>query len=153
MEKKVLKIPDVVLVRYDELALKSKRVRAMYEAMLVKNLKAMLLADGSSYSAISKEMGRVFIHSADPRALKSAIKVFGVVSASPVQTCEPTLGSASQLCAEVAGNIIKEGQSFAIRARRAGTHDFTSRDIAVACGDAVLKTVGKNITVDLDNPD
>ena len=153
MEKKVLKIPDVVLVRYDELALKSKRVRAMYEAMLVKNLKAMLLADGSSYSAISKEMGRVFIHSEDPSALKSAIKVFGVVSASPVHTCEPTLESASQLCAEVAGNIIKEGQSFAIRARRAGTHDFTSRDIAVACGDAVFKTMGKNISVDLDNPD
>ncbi len=153
MEKKVLKIPDVVLIRYDELALKSKRVRAMYEAILVKNLKAMLLADGSSYSAISKEMGRVFIHSEDPGALKSAIKVFGVVSASPVQTCEPTLESASQLCAEVAGYIIKEGQSFAIRARRAGTHEFTSRDIAVACGDAVLKRVGKNISVDLDNPD
>src|SRR3972149_11340975 len=129
MEKKILKIPDVVLVRYDELALKSKRVRAMYEAMLVKNLKAMLLADGSSYSAISKEMGRVFIHSEDPSALKSAIKVFGVVSASPVHTCEPTLESASQLCAEISS--IKEGQSFAIRARRAGNHEFTSRDGAL----------------------
>jgi len=35
MEKKVLKIPDVVLVRYDELALKSKRVRAMYNLLFL----------------------------------------------------------------------------------------------------------------------
>jgi thiamine biosynthesis protein ThiI len=144
---------DTILVRYDELALKSKRVRAMYEGILVKNLKAMLIADGSSYSDISKEMGRVFIHSEDPNALKSAVKVFGVVSASPVYTCTPTLGSTSQLCAEIAGSSINDGQSFAIRARRAGNHEFTSRDVAIACGDAVFQKFKKNISVDLNNPD
>lgn len=144
---------DVVLVRYDELALKSNRVRARYEQVLIKNLKAMLYADGSSYSEISKEMGRIFIHTEDPNALKSAVKVFGVVSASPAYTCEPTLESAAKLCAEVAGHIMREGQSFAIRARRAGNHDFTSRDIGIACGDAVFQQMNKNITVDLDNPD
>lgn len=153
MEKKVLKIFDVILVRYDELALKSKRVRAMYEAILVKNLKAMLDADGSSYTGITREMGRIFIHSDDPNALKSAVKVFGVVSASLAYTCEPTLDSAAQICALLTDDIIKEGQSFAIRSRRAGNHDFTSRDVAVACGNAVDKGAAKNITVDLENPD
>ncbi len=153
MEKKVLKILDVILVRYDELALKSNRVRARYEQVLIKNLKAMLYADCSSYSEISKEMGRVFIHTEDPNALKSAVKVFGVVSASPAYTCEPTLESAAKLCAEVAGNIMKGGQSFAIRARRAGNHNFTSRDIGVVCGDAVFQQMDKNTTIDLDNPD
>jgi len=148
-----LKNHDIILVRYDELALKSKRVRAMYEAILVKNLKAMLNADGSSYTDITREMGRIFIHSDDPGALKSAVKVFGVVSASPAYTCEATLISAAQICAELAGGIIQDGQSFAIRARRAGNHDFTSRDVAVACGEAAYKSGGKNIRVDLDNPD
>lgn len=110
---------DIILVRYDELALKSKKVRARYEQILVKNIKAMLNADGSSYSEVSKEMGRIFIHSEDANALKSAAKVFGAVSASPAYTCEPTLESAAELCADVAGGIIKEGQFFAIRARRA----------------------------------
>ncbi len=142
---------DTILVRYDELALKSKRVRAMYEGILIKNLKAMLKEDGSSYSDISKEMGRVFIHSEDPNALKSAVKVFGVVSASHVYTCEPILESTSQLCAEISS--INEGQSFAIRARRAGNHEFTSRDVAIACGDAVFQKFKKNISVDLNNPD
>ena len=143
----------MILVRYDELALKSKNVRARYEQVLVKNIKAMLKADGCSYSGISREMGRIFIHTQDTNALKSAAKVFGVVSASPVYTCEATLESSAELCAEVAAGIIREGQSFAIRARRAGTHGFTSRDTAIACGDAVFEKAGKNIKVNLDNPD
>lgn len=53
----------------------------------------------------------------------------------------------------MAANIIQEGQSFAIRARRAGTHDFTSRDVAIACGNAVFQKVNKTIKVDLDCPD
>ncbi len=147
-----MKFQDIILVRYDELALKSKKVRSMYEAILIRNLKAMLNADGSSYNEITREMGRIFIHSDDPNAVKSAVKVFGVVSASPVQVCESTLASAAQLCAEVAGCVIREGQSFAIRSRRAGNHDFTSRDVAVACGDTVLKAC-KNIHVNLNDPD
>ncbi len=148
-----MKNTDVILVRYDELALKSKRVRARYEQILAKNIKAMLNADGCSYSGISKEMGRVFIHSGDASTTKSAAKVFGVVSASPAYTCEPTLEASAELCADVAANIMQEGQSFAIRARRAGNHDFTSRDVAVACGDAVFQRVNKNINVNLDCPD
>ncbi len=151
--KKINKTFDVILVRYDELALKSNRVRTRYEQILVGNIKAMLNADGCSYSAISKEMGRIFVHTGDAAATKSAAKVFGVVSASPALTCEPTPGSAAELAAEVADSIIREGQSFAIRARRAGNHDFTSRDIAIACGDGVIREVNKNIRVDLDNPD
>ncbi len=150
--EKILKNTDVILVRYDELALKSKKVRARYEQILIKNIKAMLNADGSSYSDISREMGRIFIHSDDPNALKSASKVFGVVSASHAYTCDPTLEAAAELSAEVA-DTIREDQSFAIRARRAGNHKFTSRDIAIACGDAVFERVNKNIRVDLDNPD
>lgn len=144
---------DIILVRYDELALKSKKVRAMYESILIKNLKAMLLADGASYTGITREMGRIFIHSDDPKALESAVKVFGVVSASLTYTCEPTLEAAAQLCQDVAAGLIGDGKSFAIRSRRAGNHDFTSRDVAVACGDAVIAKVGTGITVDLEDPD
>lgn len=142
---------DVILVRYDEIALKSKNVRSRYEQILVKNIKSMLNADGCSYFRISKEMGRIFIHSDDENVVKSAAKVFGVVSVSPAYTCEPTLESAAGLCADLGSSIIREGQSFAIRARRAGNHSFTSRDIGIACGDAVFKNISTR--VDLDEPD
>jgi thiamine biosynthesis protein ThiI len=144
---------DVIIVRYDELALKSKNVRARYEQILVKNIKSMLRAEGCNFSSITREMGRIFIHSDDPNALTSAARVFGVVSVSPAYTSEATLSSAAGLSAEVAGDILKEGKSFAIRARRAGNHDFTSRDIGIVCGDAVFEKMNRNIRVDLDNPD
>jgi len=144
---------DVIIVRYDELALKSKNVRTRYEQILIRNIKSMLKAEGCSFSGITHEMGRIFIHSDDPNTLKSASKVFGVVSVSPAYTCEATLASAARSSAVIAVDVLKEGQSFAIRARRAGNHDFTSRDIGVACGDAVFEKMNRNIRVDLDEPD
>jgi len=66
-----LKPIDEILVRYDELALKSKNVRIRFEQILVRNLKAMLNADGCKYSGITRELGRVFIHTDDPKALKA----------------------------------------------------------------------------------
>lgn len=151
--EKILKTPDLVLVRYDEIGLKSKKVRIRFEQILIKNIKSMLNTDRISYSAISREMGRIFIHSDDPGAVNSVTKVFGVVSASPVYICEPTPASAGELCAVIAEGIIKEGQSFAIRPRRTGNHDFTSRDVGIACGDAVLEKFDKKIRVDLSKPD
>ncbi len=146
-----MKSPDVILVRYDELALKSRKVRKRYENKLINNLKAMLDADGCRYAEVRREWGRIFIHTKDTNAVKSVVKVFGVVSASPAYTCEPKIKEVAQLCVEIAGNI-QEKKSFAIRARRAGNHDFTSHDIATVCGDAVLKA-NKNLKVDLSNPD
>lgn len=144
---------DIIIVRYDELALKSKKVRARFEQVVVKNIKAMLDADGCSYINVSREMGRIFIHTDDATAVESAAKVFGVVSTSPAYTCEPTLEASAKLCAEVADGFIHEGETFGIRARRAGIHDFTSRDIGVACGDSVYNKLEGKISVDLTNPD
>jgi len=44
-----LKTTDVIIVRYDELALKSKNVRARYEQILVKNIKSMLKSEGCNF--------------------------------------------------------------------------------------------------------
>jgi thiamine biosynthesis protein ThiI len=146
-------LQDIIIVRYDELALKSKKVRSRFEQVIVKNIKAMLDSDGCSYSDVSREMGRIFIHTGDASAVESAAKVFGVVSTSPAYTCEPTLESTAGLCAELAEGFIQKGESFGIRARRAGIHDFTSRDVGVACGDAVYKKFNGTISVNLTNPD
>ncbi|HEY9246110.1 MAG TPA: tRNA 4-thiouridine(8) synthase ThiI, partial [Candidatus Methanoperedens sp.] len=62
---------DIILVRYDEIALKSKKVRTRYEQILVKNIRSMLNSEGCSYSGISKELGRIFISSNDPDTARS----------------------------------------------------------------------------------
>jgi thiamine biosynthesis protein ThiI len=150
-------LADVVLVRYGELALKSSGIRDWYEKLLVKNIAAMLDSRGIQYSQIRREWGRIFIETADSRtAAEAAADVFGVVSTSPAVTAEPSLEKAANVCADLAQGFIKEGESFAIRARRSGNHTFTSADVGKTCGDAVwnsLEKEGKHPRVNLSFPD
>ncbi len=148
---------DVVIIRYGELALKSPGVRNWYEKILVKNIAAMLDSRGIPYSQIRREWGRIFIESTDARAAGAAADVFGIVSTSPAVTAaEPTLESAASVCAALAQDLVREGESFAIRARRSGNHPFSSADIGKTCGDAVwsaLEKKGKHPVVNLSSPD
>ena len=60
------------------------------------------------------------------------------------------------MCAALAQDLVREGESFAIRARRSGNHPFSSADIGKTCGDAVwsaLEKEGKHPGVNLSSPD
>ena len=150
-------LEDVVLVRYGELALKSSGVRNWYEKLLMKNIAAMLDSRGISYSKMRREWGRVFIETTYSRtAAEAAADVFGVVSTSPAVTAESSLEKAAIACAGLAQGFIREGESFAIRARRNGNHPFSSADIGKACGDAVWNSLegdGIHPKVNLSSPD
>lgn len=147
---------DVVIVRYGELALKSKGVREWHEKILLKNIEAMLGSRNIPYSLIRREWGRIFVETTDPRAASAVADVFGVVSTSPALIAEPGLKSVSEVCAALAKPLIQEGETFAIRARRSGNHPFTSTEIGKNCGDAVweaLEEEGHHPSVDLQSPD
>ena len=53
--------------------------------------------------------------------------------------------------------IIEANQSFAVRSKRVGTHNFTSLDVARVVGQAIidsyLEAYGKRLKVNLDAPD
>jgi tRNA uracil 4-sulfurtransferase len=150
-------LANVVLVRYGELALKSSGIRDWYEKLLMKNIAAMLDSRAIQYSQIRREWGRIFIETADSRAAaEAAADVFGVVSTSPALTSEPSLEKAASVCAALAPGIIRDDESFAIRARRSGNHPFSSADIGKTCGDAVwnsLEAEGIRPRVNLSSPD
>ncbi|WP_135606044.1 tRNA uracil 4-sulfurtransferase ThiI [Methanococcoides sp. NM1] len=147
---------DVVIVRYGELALKSPGVRNLYERVLVRNLEAMLKQENISFSRVFREWGRIFIESDDPAAAKAAADVFGVVSASSAAKVEADIDVAAKVCADIGADLIKDGESFGIRARRSGKDGLSSTDIGRLCGDAVwgrLESLGKTPKVDLSDPD
>ncbi|HJH31636.1 MAG TPA: tRNA 4-thiouridine(8) synthase ThiI [Methanosarcinaceae archaeon] len=147
---------DIIIVRYGELALKSTGVRNWYERKLVKNIAAMLNLRDVKYSQITREWGRIFVHTTDPGAARAVADVFGVVSTSPAIVSNAAIGDAAKVCADIGENIIEKGESFAIRARRTGNHSFSSRDIGTKCGDAVwerLESVGHDPSVNLTDPD
>lgn len=147
---------DVVIVRYGELALKSPGVRNLYERVLVRNLEAMLKQENISFSRVYREWGRIFIESDDPAAAKAAADVFGVVSASSAAKVEADIDVAAKVCADIGADLIKDGESFGIRARRSGKDGLSSTDIGRLCGDAVwgrLESLGRTPNVDLSDPD
>lgn len=143
-----------VMVRYGEIGIKSEQVRSRYERLLVKNIEAMLLENGIKFEGVSRERGRIFVQASDPRAAEAVARVFGVVSASPVAVTGTDIKEACDTAAALGRETIGPNQSFAIRARKAGPHPFTSQEIGRMCGDAVFEAVKeRNPRVDLTKPD
>lgn len=144
---------STVIVRYGELSLKSRPVRARFEKMLLRNLENALHQKRVKFK-LRQEYGRIFIETSEPtQAAEIAAKVFGIVSLSPAIVTKADLPEITEVASELGDSILQEDESFAVRARRAGTHAFTSLDVAKAVGAKVLeKTKQKNTKVDLKNP-
>ncbi|MDV0447116.1 putative tRNA sulfurtransferase [Methanosarcinaceae archaeon Ag5] len=147
---------SIVIVRYGELSLKSRGVRDRYEEILKMNIHAMLKANDVPFSGIRRDYGRIFVETQSPQAPEIIARVFGVVSVSPAYVCASVPEEITSLCAAVSVSKIRDGDTYAVRARRNGNHSFSSNEIARLCGDAIwekLTDSGKTPAVDLTNPD
>jgi len=138
---------DSVLVRYGEIALKDAWTRKSWERILASNIVYNLKEAGIDHE-VSMERGRIFVLASDPRAPQIAADVFGVVSASPVWTCEPAIEAVAKVASQIAAE--RSPKSFAIRSRRGGG-EISSTEIAVEVGSAVQERTGA--TVDLSDPE
>jgi thiamine biosynthesis protein ThiI len=149
--------PHQVLVRYGEIGLKSPGVRRHFENLLHNHLIGMLSRNNAKYSKIHRERGRFFIETTEARAAAQATShVFGVVSTSPVWVVSSKPNEIMNLVTQLVPQIISEGQSFAVRARRLKSHPFTSQEIATQLGATIIEATAKYrqpASVDLDNPD
>ncbi|MDY6789462.1 MAG: tRNA uracil 4-sulfurtransferase ThiI [Candidatus Nanohaloarchaea archaeon] len=148
--------PDTVMVRYDEIGVKSKQVRRKMEALLEKNIEN-LLQDREIGGEVNRAWSRLFIETEEPdRASKAAKDAFGVASASPAVKVAPEKGEIVERVVELAQEKYNKG-SFAVRARRAGdkeAHDFTSQELDRDVGQAVADSIDSfKPEVDLDSPD
>lgn len=144
---------DRILCRYGELALKSEQVRRRMEDRLLGNIRSGLDRKALKYT-IHKEMGRIFIETKQiDDAVPILTKVFGLVSVSPVQT--RVIGSSLEKICQTAEKIgkmfITSKDSFALRARRTGNDNFTSKMIEREAGGRVQDATGAK--VNLDHPD
>ncbi|MEM2144319.1 MAG: tRNA uracil 4-sulfurtransferase ThiI [Candidatus Jordarchaeaceae archaeon] len=144
-----------VLIRYGELSLKSPSIRNFMENILIRNIKWMLNRKKIPYKSIVRERGRIFLDSDFPRKVCETLSnVFGIVSTSPVLETVTDIDEIVRLSERVAEMIIKPNEKFAVRARRVGTHKFTSMDLERIVGEAILnKTSSLNTKVNLKQPD
>lgn len=136
-----------ILVRYGEIALKSPSVRRQMEQRLVRNI-SRALKRHSVKATVRRSYGRLLVTSSS-NALPILQHVFGVVSVSPAVRCPATLDAIPAAALKLAKK--HRFRTFAVKAKRVGTHPFTSQDINVQVGDAIRTTLKKK--VDLGSPD
>ncbi len=142
----------VLLVRFGELALKSRFVRRQLRDRLVANIQDLFAAEAVECITEADE-ARVYVHVDDiARARGILARVFGVVSVSPALETKATLESLRESVLGEAALSLGSGKTFALRTRRVGTHPFTSQDLARILGDDVRRSVPGS-RVNLNRPD
>ncbi|MGY5854854.1 MAG: THUMP domain-containing protein [Candidatus Thorarchaeota archaeon] len=84
----------------------------------------------------------------------SCIKGFGVVSASPVVETTAELATILTTGLELAKAEFKKGLTFAVDARRIGTHPYSSQDIREKLGSTIFEGLSElDLRVDLSDPE
>lgn len=146
-------VSALILVRYGELALKSPPVRREFEAALRRNLLDQFVAAGVS-CRLRADHGHFYVEcEAAAPAIAILRRIFGVTSVSEVRDVPTERTAIRQSLLEMAGPKLRDGSSFAIRARRTGQHTFTSQELAKELGaDVVDWGADRHLTVDLERP-
>ena len=144
----------IILIRYAEIGLKSAPVRKRFESTMKNNMLDMLMQDGVEALVTSKG-ARFYVEAADiDAAVRSLRKVFGVDSMSIAEEITSKMEDMCAVAAQYSLSRMSEGQSFAVKARREGSQDYTSLDMGREIGSAIfLANEDKGVKVDLTNPD
>ncbi|MCU0851892.1 MAG: THUMP domain-containing protein [Thermoplasmata archaeon] len=143
-----------LLVRYGEIGLKSESVRRRFEQQLVADIRTRH-ALAKVPCVISQARGRIFVDSDDWRKSSEILsRTFGIVSFSPVTVVGSDLDELTKAALEFSEPLMCEGATFAIRARRSGSHKYTSQTLAEHLGRAVLDRYSSlNVKVRLEEPE
>lgn len=140
------------LLRYAEMGLKSEKVRRRFQQSLIENIENHFLSVGRE-CIVSWDRGRIFVMTDDAAAGREvASHTFGIVSFSEAVEAPAALDELLRSVVAFAKGVLREGISFAIRARRSGQQKYTSMELAGRAGEAVLQSM-PGLRVDLTGPD
>jgi thiamine biosynthesis protein ThiI len=142
---------ELIIVRYGEIALKSKTTRRHFENCLISNIKNALNREQIKHR-IKKEWGRIYVYTTHiNKGIDVLRKIFGIVSVSPTVQTQSNIDSMSSLAVNISKDILNEEKTFAISVTRTGNHKYTSQDVAIELGNDLVKAT--KASVDLTKPD
>lgn len=132
----------VLLVRFGEIALKSRYVRRQLRDRLVANIQDLFASEGVECVTEADE-ARIYVSVDEPARARSILsRVFGVVSVSPAAEGHGDLETLEKLAVEEArATGLRAGMTFAVRPRRVGSHPFTSQDLGREIGGAIVDAI------------
>jgi len=142
---------SLVILRYGEIALKSKYVRKKFENILIKNIK-FALNNEKIENKIEKERGRIYIYTSKVEPTCNVLKrIIGIVNFSPAVKTDSKIESLSKTSIDFSKKYLKKDISFALRVTRTGNQPYNSQFIKEKIGNDIVNKYGSK--VDLTNPD
>ncbi len=157
METSLSRIYDTVIVRFSgELWLKKLWTRKYYQKKLSRNIRQTLKHFGIEYSELVRKHGRYYLKTSSAlEAAEKLARVFGVSSLSPAIEVSSDLDEIIEKSLLLMAEVLKSGNSFAVKCKRVGDHEYSSSDVRNILGQKVLDTFGEKLglTVNLGNPD
>ena len=157
MEAALNTIYDTVIVRFSgEIWLKKPWTRKLYEKRLARNMKKTLQHYGVEYNELVRRHSRFYLKTnSATEASEKLARVFGISSVSPATETTSEFDQVIQKSLELAEIALKKGNSFAVKCKRVGNHNYSSADVHKVLGQKVLDKFGEKLQlkVDLSNPD
>ena len=148
--------PNLVLLRFSEIAIKSPKTRKRFIRQLVDHIEYILALNKIENYEIVKEFSRIFIFSNTPETVNSLIAntVPGIVSTSIVYKCKAKIEEMKEIIENKYLETIQEHSTFAVRVKRTGKHSFSSMELGAIIGEYILEeSKEKPPKVDLTNPE
>ena len=149
---------NIIIGRYNELGLKSKKVRARMEYSLLDHINKVCKREGLDLISSYRRFGRLIFHFQNeqiPKALEVFKHIIGLHSFSPGFSVEPNFEIIQDSVLKLASFYIENKDTFAVRASRIKPYPKTSIEIEREIGGAIFDDFsanGKLLTVDLSNP-
>jgi len=154
----VMQFYNIIIGRYNELGLKSKKVRARMEYSLLDHINKVCKREGLDLISSNRRFGRLIFHFQNeqiPKALEVFKHIIGLHSFSPGFSVEPNFEIIQDSVLKLASFYIENNDTFAVRASRIKAFSKTSLEIEREIGGSVYEDFsanGKSLTVDLSNP-
>ncbi len=144
----------IFLLRYNELGLKSSKVRSRFQKQMIENIENKFIRNNID-CFINTEWGRIYLETdAKEMGIKILRTIFGLTSFSPVIKINANLDTITDTTINFVKDILQPGKTFALRCRRTGQHKYTSIQLAEHVGAEILNIYkDKNLKVKLTKPE
>ncbi len=149
---------NIIIFHYNEIGIKSDKVRLRMENQLIRNAAAIYRRFGIAYTHIVREFGRIYFY-IDPEQIEKAIIaskfVIGLLHFSVAAECSTDIDKISELAIKVLTHRLvqnKSIRSFGVSSRRVKSYQMQSPEISKYIGEKLAEAF-PNLKINLNKPD